>query len=96
MTTNENNLVQATKDTLIIDTENPRFKGMQVNPMDPVPYGDAINRMYDSMIATHKSMGSLLLQPVVATINNNGMLLSVRAILALLLSLPATMTSVVS
>lgn len=74
MTTNENNLVQATKDTLIIDTENPRFKGMQVNPMDPVPYGDAINRMYDSMIATHKSMGSLLLQPVVATINDNGML----------------------
>ena len=56
--------LQATKDNLVINNANPRFSGINIDPMDTSVYGSAIEEMYDSMVETYKNTNSLLVQPI--------------------------------
>lgn len=62
---------------LYIDKPNPRFAGLDYNSMDPEPYGNAIDEMYNSMVEHFKKHNSLLMQPIVV-VDNDGKY-SVRA-----------------
>jgi hypothetical protein len=68
---NKNYMTQATISDLVISVPNPRFAGIDYDVLDPKPYGDAIDTMFQSMVETYKKTGSLLLQPVICEYKDN-------------------------
>lgn len=61
----KNEMLKVTPDLLDFSVPNPRFAGIDYDVKDANPYGDAIDKMYGSMIETYKKTGSLLLQPII-------------------------------
>lgn len=61
----KNEMFTASPDKLDFSVPNPRFAGIDYYADDLAPYGDAIDKMYSSMIETYKKTGSLLLQPII-------------------------------
>lgn len=58
-------MLKVTPDLLDFSVPNPRFAGIDYDVNDATPYGDAIDKMYGSMVETYKKTGSLLLQPII-------------------------------
>lgn len=63
-------MLKVTPDVLDFSVPNPRFAGIDYDVTDPTPYGEAIDKMYSSMIETYKKTGSLLLQPVICELKD--------------------------
>jgi hypothetical protein len=61
----KNEMLKVTPDLLDFSVPNPRFAGIDYDVNDATPYGDAIDKMYASMVETYKKTGSLLLQPII-------------------------------
>jgi hypothetical protein len=61
----KNEMLKVTPDLLDFSVPNPRFAGIDYDVKDATPYGDAIDKMYGSMVETYKKTGSLLLQPII-------------------------------
>jgi hypothetical protein len=61
----KNEMLKVTPDLLDFSIPNPRFAGIDYDVNDATPYGDAIDKMYGSMVETYKKTGSLLLQPII-------------------------------
>ena len=56
--------LKVNKDNLVITKPNPRFSGINLDPMDVSVYGTAIEEMFNSMVETYKNTNSLLVQPI--------------------------------
>ncbi len=55
----KNEMLKVTPDLLDFSVPNPRFAGIDYDVNDATPYGDAINKMYASMVETYKQFMDL-------------------------------------